>query len=136
LAKISNLGLVASVALIAAILFRREGRLEQQAITERETFDETDPTVTEAAIAGGSALADAGSTLYNDAVNAINNVGSFLERTLTGQSQDLDTGSSAPYSQADLEADIREAEAEQTTLNRISENLVDGVLPSDYAEGL
>jgi hypothetical protein len=135
LAKISNLGLVASVAIIAALLFRREGRLEQEAVTERETFDASDPTVTEAAIAGGSRLADAGSTLYNDTVDAIGNIGSFLERTLTGQSQDLDTGSSAPYSQADLEADIREAEAEQTTLNRIQENLVDGVLPSDYSGG-
>lgn len=119
-------------------LSRREGRLQQEAITEAETFDPSDPTILETAIAAGSTTAEASSNVYGDVTNAIGNVFDFLTRPVVVQSQDLDTGSSPQTSQTDAEALLAQAEAQQTTLQNIIAGgwTEEGGLPSDYVGGL
>ena len=68
------------IAALAAAYFlfdyltTREERLTQEAKTESETFDPSDPTLLEVGLATGGGISDAASTVYDDATGAIGTV--------------------------------------------------------------
>ena len=68
------------IAALAAAYFlfdylqTREERLTQEAKTESETFDPSDPTLLEVGLATGGGIGDAASAVYDDATGAIGTV--------------------------------------------------------------
>lgn len=68
------------IAALAAAYFlfdfltTREERLTQEAITESDTFDPSDPTLLEVGLATGGGISDAASTVYDDTTEAIGTI--------------------------------------------------------------
>ena len=146
---LGNVVLLAATVLGFGWLISREGRLKEEAITEADTFDPSDPTVLEVALATGDTVADAGSTVYEDTTSFLGSLGETVRQVFTPQ--DLDTSTPPSYSSSDQEAIIAEIQDEaeasiaiaeaQAETYRVFEDedsgwTEEGGLPSDYSGSL